>query len=312
MRSWEVRDGRPSRLRVSAEVQEALEARRAVVALESTLISHGLPYPQNLETAQELEAIVRRGGAVPATIAVLDGWLRVGLEVGDLERLASGDQVRKVTRRDLPVVVAQGGNGATTVAATMVLAALVGIRVFATGGIGGVHRGHPFDISADLPELAHTPVVVVCAGAKAILDLPLTLEWLETHGVPVLGYGTDTFPAFYARSSGLPVDARVDTSREVADVVWAKWDMGLRGGVLVTVPVPIEEAMPTDAVESAIESALAQAEREGVRGRAVTPFLLARIAQLTGGESLQANVALLRNNAAVATEIAGAIAAREP
>lgn len=302
---------RPAWLRIGAEVQEALQARRAVVALESTVISHGLPYPQNLETAQELEAVVRQGGATPATIAVLEGALRVGLGAPELERLAGGGPVRKVSRRDLPVVVAQRADGATTVAATMAIAAMAGIRVFATGGIGGVHRGHPFDVSADLPELAQTPVVVVCAGAKAILDLPLTLEWLETHGVPVLGYGTDTFPAFYARSSGLPVDVRVDEAQQVAEVVLAKWEMGLQGGVLVTVPVPFEEAMPADAVESAIQAALAQAEQEGVRGREVTPYLLARLVQLTGGESLRANVALLRNNAAVAAQIAAAIAAKE-
>ena len=226
-------------LQVRAEVQAALDAGGAVVALESTVIAHGLPYPENLETAQALEAAIRERGAVPATIAILDGVLRVGLDAGELTYLARQTGIHKVSRRDIPVVVAQQKDGATTVAATMIVAAMAGIRVFATGGIGGVHRGHPFDISADLPELAQTPLIVVCSGAKAILDLPLTLEWLETHGVPVLGYGTDTFPAFYVRSSGLPVDARVDTPQQVAAVYQAKRQLGLAGGVLVGVPVPL-------------------------------------------------------------------------
>lgn len=290
-------------------VREALEQGRPVVALESTLITHGLPYPENLSTAQQLEAAVRENGATPATIAILGGRIRVGLGPDELAYLARAEGVRKVSRRDLPIVVARGGDGATTVAATMIIAHWAGIRVFATGGIGGVHRGHPFDISADLPELARTPVVVVCAGAKAILDLPLTLEWLETHGVPVLGYGTDTFPAFYSRSSGLPVDVRVDTPEEVANVARCKWSLGLEGGLLVTVPCPLAEAMPAARVEAAIQQALEEAEREGVRGKAVTPYLLARVAELTGGESMAANIALLRNNAAVAAQIAAQIAA---
>jgi pseudouridine-5'-phosphate glycosidase len=229
----------------------------------------------------------------------------------ELAYLAQHDRVQKTSRRDLPIVVAQKLDGATTVAATMVLAAMAGIEVFATGGIGGIHRGHPFDVSADLPELAHTPVVVVCAGAKAILDLPLTLEWLETHGVPVLGYGTDTFPAFYTRSSGLSVDARVNTPRQVAEIVRAKRDMGLLGGVLVAVPVPFKDAMPVDVLESAIQSALEDAADEGVRGREVTPYLLARIVELTGGQSLTANIALLKNNVIVAAEIATAFCSKE-
>ncbi len=290
-------------------VDKALSTRRAVVALESTLISHGLPYPENLETARMLEDIVRKHGAVPATIAILGGVLKVGLGADELVHLARSDNIRKVSRRDLPIIVAQKGDGATTVAGTMIASAMAGIQVFATGGVGGVHRGHPFDVSADLPELAQTPVVVVCAGAKSILDLPLTLEWLETHGVPVLGYQTDTFPAFYTRSSGLPVDARVDTPQDVAGIVRAKRELGLHGGVLVTVPVPFAQAMPPDAIEATIQTALEDAEAEGVRGKAITPFLLARIVELTAGQSMQANIALLKNNAAVAAQIAVALTA---
>jgi pseudouridine-5'-phosphate glycosidase len=289
-------------------VQQTLSDGRPVVALESTLISHGLPYPQSLETARMLEETVRAHGATPATIAVLGGIPRVGLDEGALAYLARSEDIRKVSRRDLPVVVARGGDGATTVAATMVLAAAAGIEVFATGGIGGVHRGQPFDVSADLPELEQTPVAVVCAGAKAILDLPLTLEWLETHGVPVLGYGTDSLPAFYTYSSGLPVDARVDTPQEAAEIIRAKRRLGLRGGILVTVPAPRKEALGRDVVEAAIQTALQDAGSEGIHGGALTPYLLARIAELTGGESIRANVALLKNNAAVAAQIAGALA----
>lgn len=295
-------------LDVLPAVRQALDHHRPVVALESTLISHGLPYPENLSTAQRLEAVACENGAMPATIAVLGGRIKVGLNADELAHLARSDGVRKVSRRDLPIVVAQRSDGATTVAATMIVAAMAGIRVFATGGIGGVHRGHPFDVSADLPELARTPVVVVCAGAKAILDLPLTLEWLETHGVPVLGYGTDTFPAFYSRSSGLPVDARVDAPGEVAEIARCKWSLEMGGGMLVTVPCPFEQAMPSDRVEAAIEEALEEAEREGVRGKGVTPFLLSRIVELTGGESMAANIALLENNVAVAAQIATALA----
>ena len=294
-------------LTLAPEVAQALTDHRPVVALESTLIAHGLPYPQNLETARALEETVRVHGAVPATIAVLDGVPRVGLREDDLVRLARGGEVRKLSRRDLAIAVVQGADGATTVAATMFIAAAAGIAVFATGGIGGVHRGQPFDVSADLPELAETPVVVVCAGAKAILDLPLTLEWLETHGVPVLGYGTDEFPAFYARSSGLPIDARVDSPAEVASVVRAQRRMGLRGGVLVAVPPPEGSAMALPVVEAAIEAALADASARDLHGKEITPFLLARIAELTEGESLDANIALLRNNAAVAAQIAAAL-----
>ncbi len=291
-------------IKTSAEVGEALAACRPVVALESTLISHGLPFPHNLQTARQLEETVREWGATPATVAVLGGVPCVGLDADQLEYLATSDHIDKVSRRDLPIVMAGRRDGATTVAATMILADWAGIRVFATGGIGGVHRGQPFDVSADLAELAQTPVMVVCAGAKAILDLPLTLEWLETHGVPVLGYGSEMLPAFYVRSSGLLVDQRVDTPEQVVQIARIKWQMGLRGGILVTVPLPLQYALPSEMVESAIETALADAEREGVRGKAITPYLLARVAELTGGQSMQANIALLQNNAAVAAQIA--------
>jgi pseudouridylate synthase len=294
-------------LQVAPTVREALAAGRPVVALESTLIAHGLPYPQNLETARMLEQTVLEHNAVPATIAILKGIARVGLSEKELAHLAKSEDVRKVSRRDLPIVVAHGADGATTVAATMWIAAAAGIQVFATGGIGGVHRGQTMDISADLPELAQTPVTVVCAGAKAILDLPLTLEWLETHGVPVLGYGTDSFPAFFSRSSGLPVDARANTPQEAAAIVRAQRRLGLPGGMLVSVPAPHEDALSREIVESAIEAALEAAASEGVHGRETTPYLLQKIAELTGGESIHANVALLRNNAAVAAQIAAAL-----
>ena len=294
-------------LHIKDEVSDALAAGWPVVALESTLISHGLAYPANLETAHELEEIVRSEGSVPATVAILDGRPRIGLEDADLERLARGSDVRKVSRRDIPVVVAFRLNGGTTVAATMYLAHRAGIRVFATGGIGGVHRGHPFDVSADLPELAQTPVITVCAGAKSILDLPLTLEWLETHGVPVLGYDTDEFPAFYSRTSGLPVDARVGTPKDVARVWMAKQEMGLVGGLLVAVPVPTEAEFVASEAELAIEKALAAANAQGITGKAITPFVLAKVARQTEGRSVRANLALLRNNAQVAARIAVAL-----
>jgi pseudouridine-5'-phosphate glycosidase len=271
------------------------------------VISHGLPYPQNLETALLLEKTVREHGALPATVAILGGVPRVGLGQQELEYLARSREILKVSRRDLPIIVVQGGDGATTVAATMYLTAAAGIQVFATGGIGGVHRGQPLDISADLPELEQTPVTVVCAGAKAILDLRLTLEWLETHGVPVLGYGTDSLPAFYTYSSGLPVDTRVNTPQEVAEIIRAKRRLGLAGGILVTVPAPRKDALGRDVVEAAIQRALEDAASEGVHGGELTPYLLARIAELTGGESVKANIALLCNNAAVAAQIAGAL-----
>ena len=295
-------------LRLSDKVQQALQTGGAVVALESTVIAHGLPYPANLETAQRMEEIVRQHGATPATIALLDGQLRVGVTGQELEYLATAKDIRKTSRRDLPVVVARGGDGATTVAATATIASWAGIQVFATGGIGGVHREPPFDISNDLPVLASVPVTVVCAGAKAILDLRATLEWLETAGVPVIGYGTDEFPAFYSRQSGMAVDARVDTPREAAAIIRARQRMALPGGTLIAVPVPADDELPAGQLEEAIVSALAQAQARGIKGSATTPFLLARIERQTGGASLKANVALLENNAAVGAQIAVALA----
>ena len=281
------------------------------VALESTVISHGLPYPHNLTLAQEMEEIVRQGGAEPRTIAILGGELVAGLSYAQLHHLATAQNVRKVSRRDLPVVVARELDGATTVATTMWVAHRFGIQVFATGGIGGVHRGSQggtsSDISADLQELAQTPVIVVCAGAKAILDLPGTLEYLETFGVTVAGYGTDEFPAFYSRSSGLPVDVRCDSAAEVVALWRAKQKLGLPGGLLVTVPVPVDDEIPAAEIEPSILQAVAEAEMQGLRSAEVTPFLLTRIAQLSGERSLRANLALLKNNARVAAEIAVAL-----
>lgn len=300
----------PHLLHIQADVKDALAAGRPVVALESTLITHGLPYPINRDTAEHLEKIVRAAGAVPATIAILQGRIHVGLSPAELESLARAQGVRKCSRRDLPIVLAGRLDGATTVAGTMYLAHLAGIRVFATGGIGGVHRGHPFDVSADLEELGRTPVTVVCAGAKAILDLPLTLEVLETKGVPVVGYRTSEFPAFYSRSSSLPVDIRCDGAREVAALMKCRDQLGLTAGVLVGVPVPTEHELPAAEAESAIAGALAEAEASGLRGKDVTPFLLARVSELTGERSRKANVALLANNALVAAEIAVAAAER--
>jgi len=347
-------------LTIAPEVQTALAAGRAVVALESTVIAHGLPYPQNREVALAMEAIIREEGAVPATIAVLGGALRVGLIASEIEHLAaaeapsrltsrnggrdgaSSQNVRKLSRRDIAACLAQRLDGATTVAATMLIAHRAGIRVFATGGIGGVHRSMgaeeqgsggderrraeseecslhaprstlhaPTDISADLPELARTPVAVVCSGAKAILDLPATLEWLETWGVPVLGYQTDEFPAFYSRASGLPVSARVESPTEAAAVARAHWALG-GGGLLLAVPVPAAAELPPETVEQAIADALAEADRQGIGGPAVTPFLLRLVGELTGGASLRANVALLENNAAVAARLAVALAEGGP
>ena len=295
------------RLRPSPEVEEALETGQAVVALESTVISHGLPYPTNLETALQMEKEVRNHGAVPATIAVLEGRLWVGLEEAELEFLATAKGIRKTSLRDLPILVAQSGNGATTVATTATIASWAGIQVFATGGIGGVHRDPPFDISNDLPTLASTPVAVVCSGAKSILDLRATLEWLETAGVPVLGYGTDDFPAFYSRTSGLPVDSRVDAPDDAAAVVRAARELGLPGGTVIAVPVPSESEVSAGDVEAAIASALSEANARSITGSASTPFLLKWLARETGGASLQANIALLQNNAEVAARIAVAL-----
>lgn len=298
-------------LHISTEVEAALRAGKPVVALESAVITHGLPRPHNLDIARRLERIVREHGAVPATVAVLQGQARVGLGDDDLIRLAESPRPRKVSLRDIAACAVQGEDGGTTVAATMHLAHQAGIRVFATGGIGGVHRGQPFDISADLPMLARTPMVVVCSGAKSILDLPLTLEWLETHGVPVVGYQTERFPAFYCRDSGLPVDLRVDTPEALGDFVRAHWDAGLSTAVLVGVPIPEEDALPADLVEDAIARALADAEREGVRGKAITPYLLAHVARITEGRSLSANLALLAHNAEVGARLAVCLATRQ-
>jgi pseudouridine-5'-phosphate glycosidase len=280
--------------------------KKPLVALESTVISHGLPYPDNLKTAAMLEQTVRENGANPATIALLDGQIRVGLNESELEVLAKAKGVAKVSRRDFGAVLASGKPGATTVAATMIAAHLAGIKVFATGGIGGVHRGaaQTFDISADLTELARTPVIVVCAGAKAILDLELTLEYLETQGVPVIGYGTNELPAFYTAYSGLSLDLRADTPEEVAAIARAQWESCGGGGLVVAVPPPPSHAISEAEINSAIESALKQAEKAGVKGKAVTPFLLETVSRETDGKSLELNVALLKNNAAIAARIA--------
>lgn len=294
-------------LDLSPEVAEALSRGGPVVALESTIISHGMPYPRNVETALRVEGVVRETGAVPATIAVLGGRLKAGLSSAQIEALgrpAAG--VVKASRRDLPRLVATGGDGATTVAATMILAAMAGIRVFATGGIGGVHRGaeRSWDVSADLEELARTEVAVVCAGAKSILDLPKTLEYLETKGVPVIGYGTDEFPAFYTSRSGLFLVERADIPAHVAALLRAKWGLGLGGGVVIANPLPEELSMDSQAIGAAIEKALEAATVAGVKGKDVTPFLLAKIKELTSGESLEANIALVLRNAALAARIA--------
>ncbi|WP_448203446.1 pseudouridine-5'-phosphate glycosidase [Azospirillum sp. sgz302134] len=300
------------RLLPTPEVADALAEGRPVVALESTVIAHGMPHPKNLETARALEAAIRAEGAVPATIAVLDGRIRVGLDDDALERLATGGKaVMKLSRRDLPVALATGAVGATTVAATMIAARLAGIAVFATGGLGGVHRGAEisFDVSADLDELARTSVCVVCAGAKSILDLPKTLEVLETRGVPVLGFGTDDFPAFYSRSSGLPVSHRCDNATAVAEILRAKWDLGLEGGVVLANPIPEADALDSAAMEQAIAQALSDAQAHGITGKSVTPFLLAALERITAGRSLTANMALIRNNAVVAARVAAAYSA---
>ncbi len=293
---------------LSNQVTQALAKSQPVVALESALITHGLAYPVNLETARELEAAIRSEGATPATIALLRGRISVGLDHEQLERLASRKDAHKCSLRDLGLAAARGWDGGTTVAATMWIAHRAGIAIFATGGIGGVHRGHPFDVSADLPELARTPVTVVCAGAKALLDLPLTTEYLETHGVPIIGYQTDELPGFYSRSTGLRVDVRADSPQEVADIIHARRALGLPGGELVAVPIPLDDELPRDLAERAIAQATQEAEAQGIHGAAVTPFVLARVAQLTDGQSVRANRALLLNNARVAARIAAQIA----
>ena len=294
------------------DVAAALAAGQPVVALESTIISHGMPWPHNAQTALAVEAEVRAHGAVPATIAVLDGRLKAGLTHAQIEQLGRlGPQASKASRRDLPVLVAQGRTGATTVAATMIIAALAGIRVFATGGIGGVHRGaeSSFDISADLQELSRTAVAVVCAGVKSILDLGLTLEYLETHGVPVIGHGTDCLPAFFTRESDFNVDVRLDSPAQIAAVMRAQWHLGLGGGLVVANPIAAEFAMPRHTIDDAIEGALAEAAARGINGKAATPFLLQRLNELTGGQSLAANIALVKGNARLAAGVAAAYCA---
>ncbi|WP_174875810.1 pseudouridine-5'-phosphate glycosidase [Vogesella oryzae] len=296
-------------LDIHPDVAAALAAGKPVVALESTIISHGMPYPQNVETALRVEAEVRAHGAVPATIAIIDGRLKAGLRRDEIEHLGkAGREVVKVSRRDLPFIVAGKRTGATTVASTMIIAAMAGIRVFATGGIGGVHRGaeKSFDVSADLQELAQTPVAVVCAGAKSILDLGLTLEYLETHGVPVIGYRTARLPAFFTRDSDFGVDYQLDEASDIAAVMQAKWQLGLKGGMVIANPIPEQYAMPRDKIDAAIGQALQEAEQQGIAGKESTPFLLARVCELTGGDSLASNIQLVLNNARLAAAIAGA------
>ena len=296
-------------LDIKPEVAEAIAAGKPVVALESTIISHGMPYPQNVETALNVERIIRENGAVPATIAIIGGRLKAGLTEEEIEYFGKkGQAIHKASRRDLAALCAQGEDGATTVATTMIIAHMAGIKIFATGGIGGVHRGAEttMDISADLEELAQTPVMVVCAGAKSILDLGLTLEYLETKGVPVLGYGTKELPAFYTRTSGFSVDYRVDSPEQLAAIFKAQHDMGLKGGMLVTNPIPEQYAMPLDVINAAIDRAIAECNEKGIHGKETTPFLLARVAELTGGDSLASNIRLVYNNAKVAAQTAAA------
>lgn len=293
-------------LEINPEVAEALTEGKPVVALESTIISHGMPYPKNVETALQVEKIVRENGALPATIAILKGKLKVGLTKEEIEYLGKGKDVVKTSRRDIPFIIANKLDGATTVASTMIIAALAGVKVFATGGIGGVHRGaqETFDISADLQELAHTNVAVICAGAKSILDLGLTLEYLETQGVPVVGFGTDELPAFYTRKSGFGVDYRVDSTADLAVAVKAKWDLGLNGGLVIANPIPEQYEMDYDTITTAIKNALKEADEKGIKGKESTPFLLAKIKDITGGASLESNIQLVYNNAKVASQLA--------
>ncbi|OUQ61103.1 pseudouridine-5-phosphate glycosidase [Flavonifractor sp. An112] len=299
-------------LDVAPEVAQAVAEGKPVVALESTIISHGMPYPQNVETALKVEQIIRDNGAVPATIAILGGRLKAGLTAEEIEYLGKqGQAVTKASRRDLAVLVARKADGATTVTTTMMIAHMAGIKIFATGGIGGVHRGAEttMDISADLEELASTPVMVVCAGAKSILDLGLTLEYLETHGVPVIGYGTKELPAFYTRKSGFEVDYRMDTPAEIAATFHASQELGLKGGMLVTNPIPEEFAMDHDVINKAIDEAIEQAKEQGIHGKATTPFLLAKVKELTGGDSLDSNIQLVFNNARLAARTAAELCA---
>ncbi|MGV7959679.1 pseudouridine-5'-phosphate glycosidase [Photorhabdus tasmaniensis] len=294
-------------LDVSPEVAEALADNQPVVALESTIIAQGMPYPQNVEIALQVEQKIRENGAIPATIAVINGHMKAGLSHEEIELLGSeGYKVTKVSRRDLPFVVAAGKNGATTVASTMIIAEMVGIKIFATGGIGGVHRGaeHTFDISADLQELAKTSVAVVCAGAKSILDLGLTTEYLETHGVPLIGYQTHSLPAFFCRTSPFSVNIRLDSPEQIAQAMVIKWDTGLQGGLVIANPIPEQYAMPEAEINAAIEQAVHESIEQGMSGKECTPFLLARVVELTGGDSLSANIQLILNNAELAAKIA--------
>ncbi len=289
---------------VSGEVQRAMALGQPVVALETTVITHGLPHPQNLTLARDMEGEVRVQGAVPATIGVLEGVIHVGMEISQVKKLAGEENLHKISARDFAAVVAQKGSGGTTVAGTVFAANKVGLRVLATGGIGGVHRRSSSDISADLPQLTRTPVLVVCAGAKAILDLPATVEYLETAGVPVIGYQTDEFPAFYSRESGLPVSARAETPEEAAAIAQAHWEIGMPGAVLLVVPPPEEAALSPQKVNAFIEQAIQEADEKNIHGQAVTPYLLSRVSELTGGESLRTNLALLCNNARIAAQAA--------
>lgn len=300
-------DSLPAGLHISEEVAQTLEANHPLVALESTVITHGLPYPQNLELARRMEVEVRDRGAIPATIAVLSGEIWVGVSGEQLEQLVHSDELHKISNRDLSAAISLDWSGGTTVAGTLVVAHLAGIRVFATGGIGGVHRGSPFDISADLLQLAHTPLVVVCSGAKAILDLPATLEYLETVAVPVVGYQTVEFPAFYSRESGLSVSVKAESVEEVTELARAHWSLGNPGAVLVTNPPPYEVALPSEYIEHAIQQALFDAQQARISGPRVSPFLLERVNAITGGSSLQSNLGLLLNNARLAADIAQAM-----
>ncbi|SDY45463.1 pseudouridine-5'-phosphate glycosidase [Proteiniborus ethanoligenes] len=292
-------------LSIKPEIESALKNGDPVVALESTIISHGMPYPENIKTAREVERIVRDNGAIPATIAIINGKLVVGLDEDELELLGKGKNIVKASRRDLPFIIAKEMNGATTVAATMIIAAMAGIKVFATGGIGGVHRQaqETFDISADLQELSNTNVAVVCAGAKSILDIGLTLEYLETQGVPVVGFGTDEFPAFYTRKSGYKVDYKVDSEIELAKAIKAKWDLQLKGGLVIGNPIPYEYEMSYEEINKAIENALMEADNNGIKGKEATPFLLSKVKEITAGKSLDSNIQLVYNNARLAAKL---------
>ena len=294
---------------INLEVEKALEEGTPVVALESTIISHGMPYPKNVETALAVEDVIRKNGAVPATIAIIGGRIKIGLTADEIEYMAKADNVLKVSRRDFPLVISQKLDGATTVAGTMIAANMAGIKVFVTGGIGGVHRGagESFDISADLEELKMTDVAVVCAGVKSILDIGATLEYLETAGVPVITYGTDVFPAFYSRESGFTSECRIDDTAKIADLIRTKEQLGLRGGILIACPVPAEDEIPFDKMDVVIKQALEECEEKGIRGKRITPFLLSRVKDLTEGSSLEANIKLVLNNADIGAKIAADI-----